>query len=428
MIILDTPDKSVEFLLEAPVATNELQFTTSYVVLEQSTVRVTGISASDGESDGTDPVVLVAAPGAGSSTQIKTITIFNADTAAASVIVGLNNNGTSRTMVEILLAPEATLQYVDGIGWSVTAGILGTMALQDADDVAITGGAIDGAEIGSNTPSSGVFTALESTSGVIEANTDGPALRVTQTGTGAALLIEDSAHPDNSPFTILDNGTVVVGSPTPILMDNVQPVLQYQGSSAGASSMGGARYTTTNAGPIWLLGRSRGASVGVNAVLLDEDVVGQITFAGNDGSVFLGGAFIRGVVEGTPGSNAMPLALLFMTRPAGSGAALERMRIRPQGQIFVTGDMAFAKTVTPPATTGDATINQNAGSVNFAAAAGSLVVTNSRVTEDSIIVCTVATDDATMKSVSAVAAAGFFTLTADVAPTAETRVNFLVIN
>ena len=79
-------------------------------------------------------------------------------------------------------------------------------------------------------------------------------------------------------------------------------------------------------------------------------------------------------------------------------------------------------------TTGAQTINRPAGAVNFAAAATSLVVTNNLVTADSIIIATVATNDSTMKSVAVVAGAGSFTLHADAAATAETRVNFIVVN
>jgi hypothetical protein len=95
-------------------------------------------------------------------------------------------------------------------------------------------------------------------------------------------------------------------------------------------------------------------------------------------------------------------------------------------QIF--GDIILDKTVTAGGTTGAQTINKTVGSVNFAAAGASLVVTNNRVTTASIIVATVATADATMKSVVAVAAAGSFTLTANAAATAQTRVNWIVIN
>ena len=90
--------------------------------------------------------------------------------------------------------------------------------------------------------------------------------------------------------------------------------------------------------------------------------------------------------------------------------------------------LALDKTVTAATTVGAQTINKPAGTVNFAAAATSLVVTNSTVTTASIILATVGTVDATMKTVVAVAAAGSFTLTANAAATAETRVNWLVVN
>lgn len=98
------------------------------------------------------------------------------------------------------------------------------------------------------------------------------------------------------------------------------------------------------------------------------------------------------------------------------------------GSSLGIANVFLAKTITAALTTGAQTINKNAGSVNFAAAATSLVVTNSRVTANSIVVATVATADATMLSVTAVPGSGSFTLTANAAATAETRVNWLVIN
>lgn len=98
------------------------------------------------------------------------------------------------------------------------------------------------------------------------------------------------------------------------------------------------------------------------------------------------------------------------------------------GKSYLGTALEADKTVTAGGTTGARTINKPAGTVNFAAAATSLVVTNSLVTANSIIIATVGTNDATMTSVAAVAAAGSFTLHANAAATAETRVNFLVIN
>ncbi len=97
-------------------------------------------------------------------------------------------------------------------------------------------------------------------------------------------------------------------------------------------------------------------------------------------------------------------------------------------KTFLRGDINLDKTVTAAGTTGAQTINKPTGSVNLAASAASLVVTNSLVTANSIIQLTVGTNDATMKSALAVAAAGSFTIYPNAVPTAETRVNFTVTN
>ena len=95
---------------------------------------------------------------------------------------------------------------------------------------------------------------------------------------------------------------------------------------------------------------------------------------------------------------------------------------------LVIGKLFLDKTITAAATTGAQTINKSTGSVNFAATESSLVVTNSLVTVNSVIICTVGTNDSTMTSVQAVAAAGSFTIHSNAAANAETRVNFLLTN
>lgn len=51
---------------------------------------------------------------------------------------------------------------------------------------------------------------------VINVNTSTPALRVTQTGTGPALLVEDSALPDATPFVVTASGNVGIGTSSPL--------------------------------------------------------------------------------------------------------------------------------------------------------------------------------------------------------------------
>jgi hypothetical protein len=107
----------------------------------------------------------------------------------------------------------------------------------------------------------------------------------------------------------------------------------------------------------------------------------------------------------------------------GPGAKLD-----VSGTFNVTGDVTLAKTITATGTTGNQTINKTTGRVNFAAAAQSLTVTCNLVTANSIIICTVATDDATANSCKAIPGSGSFTLKLNAAATAETAVCFHVTN
>lgn len=96
--------------------------------------------------------------------------------------------------------------------------------------------------------------------------------------------------------------------------------------------------------------------------------------------------------------------------------------------IGVGGGIILDRTITSSGTTGDRTINKLSGCVNFAGAATSVVVTNSLVTANSIILTAIQTNDATMKSVVAVPTTGSFTIHANTAATSETKVCFIVTN
>jgi hypothetical protein len=98
------------------------------------------------------------------------------------------------------------------------------------------------------------------------------------------------------------------------------------------------------------------------------------------------------------------------------------------GVVTFSGVPAFTKTITAGGTTGAQTINKTSGSVNFAAAATSLVVTNSLCTTSSVIIVSMGTNDATANGLRVVAGSGSFTIYMLVAPTSETRVNFLLTN
>jgi hypothetical protein len=98
------------------------------------------------------------------------------------------------------------------------------------------------------------------------------------------------------------------------------------------------------------------------------------------------------------------------------------------GTAYFADNISVSNTITDAGTTSVQTINKAAGSINLAAGEASKVVHNNLVTADSIILATVATNDATALIKNVVAGAGDFTITMNAAVTGETRVNWFVIN
>lgn len=293
-----------------------------------------------------------------------------------------------------------------------TNGMLGTAAFVNKEELPVSTAqqtALD-AKVGTTGPQA------------IAANSASAALTVTQTGAGNAFVVEDSASTDSTPFVIDGTGRAVIGFTSGVAdSSGATRNLQVLGTSGTAAAQLISRFSADVNPPTSVFAKSRGATISAHATVQSSDELGRISFDGSDGTGFINAALIQVLVDGTPGTNDMPGRLVFSTTADGASSPTERMRIDSAGGI------SFNKTVTAAATTGAQTINTPTGTVNFAAAAASLVVTNSLVTANSIIVCTVGTVDATMKSVVAVAGTGAFTLTANAAATAETRVNFLVL-
>lgn len=114
--------------------------------------------------------------------------------------------------------------------------------------------------------------------------------------------------------------------------------------------------------------------------------------------------------------------MTFATGPTGVGTV---------NRIVLTGagSINLHRTVTAGGTTGAQVIDKMAGTVNFAAGASTLVVTNALVDASSIIHGTIRTVDATAISInSIVAGAGSFTITLNAATTGEVSVGFWVTN
>jgi hypothetical protein len=114
MIILDTTLRKLELVLAGAITTNQLPFVASY---QDSTVAPP--ATTNGVSNNTTAVTLVAAPASGVQRELQYLSIYNADTVSATVTVRLNDNSTLRTIVNVTLNSGSSLIFVRDAGWSI---------------------------------------------------------------------------------------------------------------------------------------------------------------------------------------------------------------------------------------------------------------------------------------------------------------------
>lgn len=102
----------------------------------------------------------------------------------------------------------------------------------------------------------------------------------------------------------------------------------------GSNPFDAIRYAAASPGPTCQIGKSRSATVGVNAIVLSGDTLGNLVFSGDDGSSFVQAAAISAAVDGTPGLNDMPGRLVFSTTADGSSTPTEQWRINNGGTVI----------------------------------------------------------------------------------------------
>ena len=477
MIRLISPSR-IEAVLD--VAANVVNPTCVVCWSDQSTGAYQGGALSQ-DFTGATAIVIVAAPASGVVRDVDFINISNIDQITQSVTVRYYNGAGTYNLVKVALAPGDRLTYTHASGWQTitSAGVL-----KSAGATGLTGAT---GTIGPSMAFEHEYPdeGLAMTYGSAGLPTIAGALRAflgSPTSANLAAAVTDKTGSTNLVFgtsptltTPTINTAASVGGTWTAAATWTLPAFTLGGTVSGGGNqlnnviigtvtpLAGA-FTTLTATSNMAVGSGISSSVSVNVA---KTITGSITSVG----VYQAGTVQSDVTAAAFSfrseiyTQATAFTLAAYTHYAakggtiGAGSAVNMQagfhvisdltgatnNYGFRGSIpaaagcyncymdgtapnYFAGDMRFDKTVTAAGTTTPQTINKNAGAVNFAAADASKVVTNSLVTANSIIVATVATNDSTMKSVQVVAAAGSFTLYANAAATAETRVNFLVIN
>lgn len=114
-MILDAVTKSVELVLSGAKATSDCPYTASSIV---GTITVYTPTPYVGTTNGTSAVTVATGPSTG-ALRMQEMSIYNADTAAVTVTVRINNNGTTYGLHTVTLQVGDTLGYTVGVGFYV---------------------------------------------------------------------------------------------------------------------------------------------------------------------------------------------------------------------------------------------------------------------------------------------------------------------
>jgi hypothetical protein len=183
--------------------------------------------------------------------------------------------------------------------------------------------------------SSGVIVAPDGSASAPAITNDG------DTNTGIFFPAADTiafAEGGTEAMRIDSSGRTLIGSTSAranLFNSTVTAPLQVEGTSSDTANILIARNTNDATGTVFTLAKSRGTTVGSNTVVQNGDGTGLISFQGSDGTQFVETARITSIVNGTPGADDMPGALIFSTTADGAAAVTERMRIDSSGNLLV---------------------------------------------------------------------------------------------
>jgi hypothetical protein len=270
---------------------------------------------------------------------IKISQLTTATAVSATNQLEINQNGASRSAEVSVLATyvrsSATNVLVLPAGSTAAPALFPTgdtntgIFFPAADTIAFSEGGVEVMRIDSD-GDVGIGTTTPTARLNVVAATTVDAVRITQTGTGNALVVEDATNPDSSPFVVDADGLVLAGISTNqasnLATGNAR--VQIAGGTAPLAFFRNADSATA----INLEFAKRRATGGL---LASGDVIGRLYFSGNDGVSAIPAAFIDAAVDGTPGVNDMPGRLVFSTTADGADTPTERMRIDASGDVGI---------------------------------------------------------------------------------------------
>lgn len=141
MLTVNQTTKSIEIVLDNLVETTELPYVACYVDVSKVEFEIISSMESDGVTNGTTPVTIVAAPATATTRKLNFLSLPNIDTAPVTVTIQVRNGADVRIVYKGTLAVGSNLYYMDTMGFSVRTGAVtgagttgGAVAIADGAD------------------------------------------------------------------------------------------------------------------------------------------------------------------------------------------------------------------------------------------------------------------------------------------------------
>lgn len=193
------------------------------------------------------------------------------------------------------------------------------------------------------------------------------ALTITQTGTGNALVVEDSTSPDATPFVITKDGAMVSGYTTPVVSESggLTSAIQTHGLGTSNSRYSAYNWNSASSAPTLEFCKSYSGVIGTHTLVPNSITLGNIYWEASDGLSFRVVGTMQCVTAEAHTSSSLPTYLTFRTTPSGAVASQEVMRIRSDGGIGVGtgGSAGISMTLAKPITGSPASVSLLVGGV-----------------------------------------------------------------
>ena len=156
----------------------------------------------------------------------------------------------------------------------------------------------------------------------------------------AQLIFETASGGTESERARIDSsGRLLVGTSTSYSVGSAAAAIQQINFSSGSIGQSIVRHSTSSSsGPVLAFGRSKGSSVGSITAVAANDDLGEIRFAGADGTNLEAvAASVICECDGTVATGSIPARLVFSVTSDGSASPTARMAIKNNGDVHIGG-------------------------------------------------------------------------------------------